>query len=196
MIPACFKGETIVVIAGGPSLTPEDVNYCQGRARVAVVNDGYRLAPWADLLYAADGPWWDHHEGVPDFSGQKWTQDKPSAKKYGLQWTDGRWNPSISTDPNMIHYGWNSGFQCCNLVFLMGVRRIILLGFDMQQTGDKKHWFGDHPGALNKDSEYFRFAAFMDSAAPRFMKHGCEVINCSRETALKEYRRERLADCI
>lgn len=195
MIPRCFKGETVVVIASGPSLTQEDVDFCKGKARVAVVNDNYKLAPWADLLYAADTNWWDHHNGVPQFAGQKWTQCQPSAEKYGLNWVMGYWNHGPSLDRNHIHYGMNSGFQCVNLVFLMGARRVILLGFDMQMTGGKRHWFGNHPGVLDQNSRYEKWVRYMDNAALKYRKAGCEILNASRETALKEYRRVNLADC-
>jgi hypothetical protein len=43
----------VVCVASGHSLTKEDVEYCKGKAKVYIVNDGYKLAPWADLLYAA-----------------------------------------------------------------------------------------------------------------------------------------------
>lgn len=51
--------DTIVCVASGESLTRADVNYCRGKARVLAINDNYRIAPWADWLYACDGRWWD-----------------------------------------------------------------------------------------------------------------------------------------
>lgn len=196
MIPRCFKGETVVIIASGASLTQADIDYCQGKAKVVVINDNHRLAPWADLLYAADPQWWDRYGGVPEFKGQKWTQDKEAAERYGLHHVAGYWNPGISTDPHHIHYGWNSGFQAANLVFLMGAARILLLGFDMKMTAGKRHWFGNHPGELNRDIDFNKWAHHMDKAAKRYAKHGCEVINCSRETALVEYKKALINDCL
>lgn len=196
LIPRCFEGETLVVIASGASLTKEDVDYCQGKVNAVVVNDNYKLAPWAKLLYAADGPWWDEYGGVPEFSGQKWTQDKEAAEKYRINYIEGYWNEGISTDPRHIHYGWNSGFQCCNLVFLMGARRLLLLGFDMKMTAGKRHWFGDHPEKLNKESGYNKWVDSMDGAAAGYARAGCEVINCSRETSLLQYKRAAIVDCI
>lgn len=196
MIPRCFKGETVVVIASGASLTKEDVEFCRGKARVAVVNDNYKLAPFADLLYAADPEWWDYH--IPllgEFKGEKWTQCEFSAPKHNLNHVMGYWRHGPSLDRNHIHYGMNSGFQCVNLVFLMGAKRIILLGFDMQMTGGKRHWFGNHPGALDRNSQYEKWARYMDNAALKYARAGCEILNASRETALKEYRRVSLADC-
>jgi hypothetical protein len=54
-----WAGETAVLVASGPSLCPSDVDRVRGRARVIAVNDGYRLAPWADVLYACDRRWVD-----------------------------------------------------------------------------------------------------------------------------------------
>lgn len=197
MIPRCFKGETVVVVASGASLLAEDVEYCRGKAKIAVINDNYKLAPWAHLLYAADFGWWEyHHAAVDDFGGQKWTQDERAAKNYGLNWVAGYWHPGISDDQRFIHYGYNSGFQCVNLVYLMGAIRILLLGFDMQRTKKKSHWFGDHPAPLHKHPNYTQWARTMDKAARRYEKRGVEVINCSRETALKEYKRGIITDCL
>ena len=68
-------GETVVCIGGGPSLTLADVTSIAGKARVIAINDAYRMAPWADMLYACDLKWWRWHDGAPYFLGEKWTQD-------------------------------------------------------------------------------------------------------------------------
>ena len=68
---AKLRGRPCVVVASGPSLTAEDVDYCRERAAVIVVNDNYKLAPWADVLYAADPEWWDLHQGAPSFQGDR-----------------------------------------------------------------------------------------------------------------------------
>lgn len=192
MIPRCFSNETVVIIASGASLTQEDVDYCKGKARVAVINDNYKKAEWADLLYAADLQWWDYYNGVPDFKGEKYTQDEIAARKYNLKWVAGRWASGIGHE--VIHYGYNSGFQCANLVYLMGAKRILLLGFDMQRTNKLRHWFGNHPAPLHKESNYDKWRELMDKAAKHYAKVGVDVINCSRQTALTEYRRSIITE--
>lgn len=194
VIPLQWKNETVVCVASGPSLLKEDVEYCRGRAKIAVVNDNYKLID-ADLLYAADLQWWDYHNGVPEFTGQKWTQDEKAAKKYNLNHVAGKWQPGISHSSDFIHYGFNSGFQLVNLVYLMGARKIILLGFDMK-FNKKSHWFGDHPEPLNRPADYHKWAKIMDKAARRYEKAGVEVINCSRDTGLTEYKRALIHDCL
>jgi hypothetical protein len=65
--PELWPGSAFVIVAGGPSLTPEQVAACHGRTmfgskvRMIVVNDGYRIAPWADVLYFCDCKWWKWH---------------------------------------------------------------------------------------------------------------------------------------
>src|SRR4026207_2563324 len=70
-VPQLGPGETVVILASGPSLCLEDVEYCRGEARIIAVNNAWELAPDAEGLGAADGRWWDHHHGVPSFTGLK-----------------------------------------------------------------------------------------------------------------------------
>jgi hypothetical protein len=78
-VPKLCPGGTVVCIGGGPSLTRDDVDYCRGKAFVIAINDAYKLAPWADALYACDGLWWRWHKGVPSFDGPKFALTKPAA---------------------------------------------------------------------------------------------------------------------
>ena len=100
-----------ICIASGPSLTQEDVDYCRGKGKVYAVNNVYTLAPWADVLYACDQAWWDEHNGVPDFAGQKWTIDRIAAKNYGLNRIGIANGSHWSNIPGEIALGMNSGFQ-------------------------------------------------------------------------------------
>jgi hypothetical protein len=133
----------IVCIASGESLTPEDVDYCKGKAdKVYVVKESYRLAPWADLLYAADSDWWDIRKGCPDFTGEKWTCTPEAAKKWGINYIDYKVELKWSLQQGIVATGGNSGFQCVNLATLNGATEVILLGYDMGFTV-KKHWWDD-----------------------------------------------------
>jgi hypothetical protein len=184
--------KTAVCIASGPSLTQEDVNYCRGKAKVYVVNDCYKLAPWADVLYACDLEWWNHHKGVPDFKGEKWTLTQAAAKKYSLNFINVLFNTTWSFSSDFVASGGNSGFQCLNLAVNQGAERVILLGYDMK-SGIKKHWFGDHPGALNRGSNYTSWIKHFVRAT-EFIP--ANVINCTRDTALHCFPRKNLRDVL
>lgn len=159
-----------------------------------VINDNYRLAPWADVLYACDFKWWRQYNGVPEFTGQKWTVDANAARTYpDLHHVKGLPLPGLSSDQNIINTGRNSGYQAINLAILFGAARIVLLGYDMQVTGDKRHWFGEHPAPLVSCSNYGRYIENYRTMTPDLERLGIPVINCTRETALTMFPRMELS---
>lgn len=198
MIPRDWDGSPAVVIASGPSLTQDDVDFCRGRARVVAVNDCWWLAPWADALYAADFYWWQHHGGVPDFAGEKWCGDREAHRVYGIPLANTTRMPAgYSFDPETLgRLGGNSGGQAVNLAILRGADPVVMLGFDMQATGGRKHWFGDHPGRLNRRQHFGEWVAAMDGGYRTLVARGIRVINASRETALKAYPRMTIQEAL
>lgn len=170
----------------------------KGRFRTIAVNDAWRLAPWADLLYACDFAWWDHHGGVPDFRGAKVSQDQ----RCPLKWPEilrirGEHRPGLSLDPDCIHFGSNSGYQALNLAVLLGAKRIVLLGFDMKPAPDgRRHWFGNHPGALHRHSPYGDWIRNFRTTLPDLERAGVEVINCTPGSALDCFPSARMEDVI
>lgn len=186
-----------VILASGPSLTQADIDYIRGKGLVIAVNDCHRLAPWADILYACDLKWWRYHRGCPEFSGQKWTQSDIAAREYGLRHIEGINAPGFSLRPGLIHYGANGGYQAINLALHFGAEQIILLGFDMQRSGDgKKHWFGEHPEPLNMHDGFDSWIAAFETTPASLLAAGVDVINCSRDTALTCFPRRALREVI
>jgi len=192
-VPRLWPGETVVCIGTGPSVTQADVDTCRDRARVIVVNDAYRLAPWADVLYAADDKWWGWHKGAPGFSGLKYTIEPCRHAWPGLQVLRNAGPHGLETNPSGLRTGYNSGYQAINLAVHLGASRVVLLGYEM--SGD--HYFGSHP---DKTRPPFGpcLKAFATLPAP-LAAAGVEVFNCSRNTALKVFPcpslREALSAC-
>ena len=182
----------LAIVAGsGPTLTSQVADLCRGH-HLIVVNDAYRLMPWADVLYACDARWWRHHEGCRNFVGEKWTSYHEGrrahvadiARCYKLHVCLGAKKSSFSLDPALIHYGMNSGFQAINLAILFGANPIILVGFDFRPVGGKKHFFGDHPRAVANGSDYRAWIITMRQAAKELPKH-LTIINCTQGSAIK-----------
>lgn len=156
-------------------------------------------------MYACDARWWDHHEPI-EFAGEKWTQlplNEPALhtqqmaviEKYGLRSIQGGHGSGLG-EPH-IHYGSNSGYQAINLAYLWGAAEIILLGYDMQATGGKQHWFGDHPdGPMKVQSHYDSWMTDYSRLADGLARAGVEVINCSRATALTCFRQAVLEEVL
>ena len=191
-----------IVAASGPSLTPEVAARCRGR-RVIAVNDAYRLLPFADVLYAGDGEWWDVHQGCPDFAGEKWVVHQPRlpgadnascAARYGLRMVAGASvidAGGFSQSPARIHYGNCSGFQAINLAILFGATRIVLVGFDMRVVDGRRHFFGDHQAPLGNNAKYEHFLPAFDHAARSLPAH-IQIVNCTPGSALRSFPRAEL----
>lgn len=192
-----LRWSSCIVAATGPSLTPEIAEKC--KSPVIAVNDAWRLIPWADVLYAADPAWWAISRPRSKWhrwdGGEFWscTADNgkmPPDRKQAFDKLDvsikihkGREGNTFSTDPEWLHFGRNSGFQAINLAIHLGAKEIRLVGFDMQKTGGKAHFFGSHPKELCNDSDYPLFVSAFDEAA-RNLK-GVRIINCNRQSALR-----------
>ena len=157
--------------------------------------------PHADLMYGCDARWWNLHDGCPDFHGQKWSthEGKPHsnnkeqvADDFGVSLVRGCAGVGFSTNPALIHYGDNSGFQTLNLAVLLGSTYIVLVGFDMRFVGGKSHFFGDHDGIFQR-VEYGSFAAHFDKAPP---PPGVQIINATPSSAINCYPRMHLDDAL
>lgn len=168
-----------------------------GRCRVIVINDNWRLVKGSDVLYACDLKFWERYHDEIDFPGARYTQDKTAAARYGLNWVEGRINGiGLCRDPGAIHTGQNSGYQAINLAYHLGARRIALLGYDLQLTGGKTHWFGDHPRGLSNPRAVSSWVKNFTPLAEDLEAEGVEVINCTRETALDCFPRMELSKWI
>jgi hypothetical protein len=70
-----WRGETVVTVAGGSRAATVNLECAKGRAKFIAINDSWKLAPWSDVLYAEDFPWWGVNHGAPAFRGLKISRD-------------------------------------------------------------------------------------------------------------------------
>lgn len=180
-----WQGECCIVVAPGPSLTPDVAEACRGD-RVIAVNDAYRRVPFADVLYACDARWWGVHGHCRGFAGEKWSSHGRGNEKlreaglYGLTVVHGDNGKGFSLDPELIHYGGNGGFQAVNLAILFGACRIVLVGFDMHGS----HFFGHHPKPLRNTTNFEKYIKTFEDAAKMLPAH-IQIVNGTPGSALK-----------
>lgn len=191
-VPRLWPDSTVVCLGTGPSLTDDDVNACRGRARVIAVNDAYRLAPWADVLYACDAKWWRYHKSVPSFTGLKFALEdcewQAGASSPGVQVLENTGEFGIELAPTGLRTGRNSGAQAINVAVHLGAARVILLGYDMGYVkGQPSHFFGEHPKSIAGGPSYASFIPGFARMVKPLAQLGVEVINCSRRTALTTF---------
>src|SRR5690349_21512799 len=62
-----WPNSEVAILASGPSMTPKiadlvaDWKSKAGNRKVIAINTTFKLAPWADVLFACDLPWWNHY---------------------------------------------------------------------------------------------------------------------------------------
>lgn len=194
-------GGTVLVMGSGPSLTQADVDVARAQVdAVIAVNDSYKLAPDATVLYAADTRWWGWHKGCRD-------THKVGAVKYPafagrFRYCLGRTpyaevqmlrrgpQTGLTLDPGKVALGLNGVYQSINVAVHLGATRIILLGVDMKGG----HFFGHHPN--NSGPPFSLCLQRFQTLVEPLQTAGVEIVNCTPDTALKAFPRVALAEAI
>lgn len=191
-----WPGETAFLLAGGPSLQGFDSEQLRGHGRVIVVNDSFRLCPWADLLFFGDRQWWEWRRTELE----SWTDrmittapiPDPAVHRVTLTGKDG-----LEVLPDRVR-GNNSGYMAINVAYHLGVKRIVLLGYDMKLEGARTHWHKGYDDKISLDRRRVVLGQEMLCEFPTLVEPlktaGVEVINANPDSAIECWPRVNLGD--
>ncbi len=161
------------MVGSGPSAAQTPLELARGRARVVAVNESWRLAPWADVLFAMDGVWWVDNGGVPQFAGRRVTASPHATEMFGLD--------CFSSN------GATSGLRAIYLAERLGAKPILLVGFEMH-SGNGVHWHPPHStrvGLRNPgENEMKIWRDDVERVADKFAARGTVILNCTPGSAL------------
>jgi hypothetical protein len=93
----------------------------------------------------------------------------------------------------------NSGHQAIEVAVLLGAKRIILLGYDLQRLANgRAHWFGSHPSPLANTSPntYAAFRKQFESLVEPARARGIQILNASTHSALNCFPKVSLAEAL
>lgn len=220
-----WEGGTCVILGGGPSVlkqfdVPEDIirgvysgslhpsvysPYLKPihKMHVIAVNVAYKIGPWIDMLIFGDSSTWkEDKDGIlgfrglkisccPDISSDDFTR---SLKLVGHDPKKRR--GGVSLDPCLIGWNNNSGAAAINLAVHTGVKKIILLGFDMKlDPQQNQHWHKLYASPWNQTKSIFEkhLVGF-----PLIKKDldalGIEVFNCNPDSAIECFQKVNFKD--
>lgn len=148
------------------------------------------------MLYGCNEAFWVHYwcDELMSHPAEKWTTNKPAARKFRLNWIAERNAKGLSADPSYIHHGHGSGYSLVNLAFLMGAARIALLGYDLRFAADydgtekrigstPRHYFGEYPSGLRhwpkvnvRHGVHVELVQLYESIAEQGL---VEIVNCT-----------------
>lgn len=154
-----------------------------------VINSTFLLAPWADMLYAADFAWWRHNTDAARFAGFKVSieERKGSAPPApGVRLLTNSGVIGMDSDPSKLRTGGNSGYQAIQIAAHAGAARILLCGFDMHGT----NWHGKHaePLVSTTPETYAKWVSRFRWLASELAARSIDVVNCTPGSALTCFR--------
>lgn len=230
-VPPIWKDGTAFILGGGTSLprvfgTPEDVikrvmtggNPNEYSAylsplhdkHVIGVNNTYRIGDWIDVLFFGDCGWYIMHKAmIANFPKLKVTccdrfSNKPIEHCEGIKYLakDKQKTRGISNDPTTVSWNSNSGSAAISLAVHFGVKRIVLLGFDMALDGNNvSHWHGSHlPGGQKvrpkRSPPFKRHMMGFPVIATDAKNLGLEILNCSPISTITEFPKISLKEAL
>lgn len=190
-----FKGETVFVLASGPSLTQAICDKIKGR-RAIVVNVSFRLAPWADVWFFTDSSIYERYrDEVKAWPGEIVTMSRTAKRELNKQVKRlrGEGDPSLPIVgfPPQGHHsilqGRSSGHSAVSLAIACGAACVALVGFDMRFVDGREHHHAEYSGPRDLDlyaREFVPAFAGWNAAAKRA---GVEIVNCTPGSAVTEF---------
>lgn len=207
--PELWKDRTAYILGGGPSLLGMD--YCLGLEgllkdkRVIGVNNAFKFGSWVDICWFGDAKWfrWNFKE-LAEYPGLKVTCNPnflTEKELFGhgiLVMGRGKSN-GIETRSGYIAWNRSSGASAINFAYYLGVKRIILLGFDMHSSGINHNWHREHKGAgVNNPNfnPYNRFLKAFDNIKKEAEALGLEILNATVKSALTAFPIVNIEDVV
>jgi len=188
------------IIGTGPSLTHEQIEKVSHLKKFGC-NRAFEFD--LDVLAATNKEFWDYYwPEIKDLRCDKWTPYKPSADKYGINYIEERNEKGLSTNPSYIHHHHGSGGIILNIALHYGIKKMLLIGWDMRFPKDgKRHYFDEYPKVmqhftknLGANGEILGLIKEMETINP--VDYGIEIINCSPNSALTHFPMGNLDDHI
>jgi len=201
--------QTAVILATGPSLTPEVLAVARrgrelGAWRLYGMNRLWRDVPELDTFLACNKEFveleWDR--GLKQHRAEKWHWDLQTCIRFGLNFIPGKWGDGFPKEPTVIHFGHSSGFQLPQLAYHAGFRRLLLCGYDMRFAADydgknhrigstPRHYFGEYQDAQLQHwpSQKVRDGVFVELIEQfekvKRINPEVEIVNCSPGSAME-----------
>lgn len=200
-------------MGGGPSLSGFDAGILRGRGRVIAINEaGLTLAPWGDVHFFPDARWLEwNFDRIELFRGRyRVTRQDPTIRNRAcspklksridkalpdldIKFVEQERRVVLSARSNKVA-GVDGGGGAINMAYLFGVKRIVLLGFDMRPNGN---WHTDNPHKKRAPpGSYQRFAYSIGRMVPLLEKHGVEVLNAGPDSALECFPKIQLEEIL
>ena len=225
VMPPVWEGGECWIIGGGLSMPrqfniPEDViqavstgkaepsaysPYMKGihKKHIIGVNMAFKIGDWIDICFFGDRNFFNRVKyELSEFPGLKIScrsKFNPAFEIPGVKLMSREHRKTlygIGTIPGHVRWNGNSGGAAINIAAHAGVKRIILLGFDMKNEGKTTHWHFLYGQKNLKTLPYDKHLICFPYIA-RDAKHlGIEIINANPDSAINCFKKVPLKELL
>lgn len=169
------------------------------------INVAYLFGDWIDMVFFGDDGFFNQHKfELATFKGLRVSCVSNVASMSWVKYLpkDGK-GRGISENPKTVCWNNNSGAAAISVAANAGAKRIILIGFDMKlNEKNYQHWhnlYGKGDDVSVRRMQKLPFDRHMRGFAPIAQdakKRGIEIINCSPDSKIVEFRKVPVKDLL
>lgn len=173
---------------------------------VIAINVAYLIGNWIDIVFFGDNEFFmENQDKLNDFPGLKVTCHPRFANVKGIKYLKkgGRQPRGLSDNPSSVIWNANSGSASISMAANMGVKRIVLVGFDMNLDEDGNQWFHSEygkgkpvtPGTeeerrkRDRQLPFGRHLVGFPGIANDAKRRGVEILNANPDSAIEVFRK-------
>lgn len=181
-----WRGRTVYILGGGPSLNSIDIDRLRGE-RVIAVNNAFKLAPFADICYFKDFHWFQQEgngDNLQEFGGLTVTSCSKFRLSSWVRFLQMGDRNVVELRPERICHGSNAGFESVNLAIKLEPDRVVLLGFDMQEINGRSNYHDEHNRKVPPHIYEHQFIPSFKAIKNHIENRNIEIINATPGSAL------------
>lgn len=195
-VPKIWDNSTAFLIGGGPSVNDMNLALIHDK-HVIGVNDAFKLGDWVDFVWFGDQRWYEWNKAhINRYPGIVTGCPHTSKRMSRVLQVNRNEGSGISTNPTYVMWNKSSGACAINFAYLLGARRIILIGYDMKTREGKHNWHSNHKHVPRQDIYERRFLLPFTRIAQDAERLGLEIINATPDSALTVFPYQSLEQIV
>jgi hypothetical protein len=181
-----WRGKRVFLIGGGPSLKGFRFELLANEECLAI-NEAFLDVPWASVLFFRDFDWFaGRAEILTEWPGRIITVSPGAAREW-----PGR-VLFVESNTREMPRARTSGQQAVALAVMMAARQIVLLGYDWNPDGGNYHNRYPKQGLEYRGGLVEGWKGYRERAS----RAGCEIVNATPESAIRNFRRCEIAELL
>lgn len=197
VVPRDWPGETVFIVASGPSVNTFPFERIAGRRTVAV-KDGYLKVPYADVLLIGDHRYARRNPDLSRYLGELILYTDPDPLPAKLHDERMRFIPKvagggISDNPKELRGTFTTTALAIGYAIMRGATTVYLIGVDAKPGPNKERHF---VGSLVEDwpQRYVKQRWGLGRLDRDFKRFGAQVFNLNPDSACRVFPFRRIED--